>query len=54
MWSDEVDGLACHLHRPMAHSSLSRGQGLPIRHRLVLSQQSSVVLVEIREASRAL
>jgi hypothetical protein len=36
-WSDEVDRLASPLYRPMAHSRLPRGQGLPVRRCLVLS-----------------
>jgi hypothetical protein len=36
LWSNEVDGLASPLHRPTTHSRLPRGQGLPMRRRLVL------------------
>jgi hypothetical protein len=39
------------LHWPTVHSRLSRGQGLPVRHRLVLSQCLSAVFVRGNEAS---
>jgi hypothetical protein len=35
-WRDEADGLASHMNWPTMHSCLLWGQGLPVRHRLVL------------------
>jgi hypothetical protein len=40
-----VDGLATPLHRPMVHSRLPRGQGFPMRCRLVLSRWWLVMFV---------
>jgi hypothetical protein len=52
LWNDEMDGLASPLYQPMAHSRLPREQGLPIRHRLVLSRWWSALFVGGKEASR--
>jgi hypothetical protein len=51
-WSDEVDGLAFPLYLPTVHSHLPRGQGLPVRHRLVLSWWWSPIFFGGKEASR--
>jgi hypothetical protein len=50
--SDEKDGLASPLYRPTVHSPLQRGQGLPVRHHLVLSRWWLAMFVEGKEASR--
>jgi hypothetical protein len=51
-WSDEVDRLTSPLQHPTADSHLPRGQGLPMRNHLVLSQWWSVMFVGGRESSR--
>jgi hypothetical protein len=58
-WTDEVDGLASPLHLVTTHSRLPRGQGLPVRHRLVLlSTQVGnphwYMFMEYRKVKRAL
>jgi hypothetical protein len=52
LWSDKVDGIASPLYRPTTHSCLLKGQGLPVRHRLVLSRWWSVMFVGGKEASQ--
>jgi hypothetical protein len=49
-----VDGLASPLHRPMAHSRLPRGHGLPVRCCLVLSRWWLVMFIEEGKFPKAL
>jgi hypothetical protein len=51
---DKVDELASPLHRLTVHSRLPRGQGLPVRHHLILSRWWSAMFVRGKEASGAL
>jgi hypothetical protein len=53
-WSGAVDRLAYSLHRPMAHSCLSRRRDLPARRHLVLSRRRATMFVRGKEASQGI